>query len=54
MLNWIVSPEPVSIVPLTTAAGASPQVTILARKAKNYAPTEEGIRGSFSELYLRE
>ena len=53
-LNWIVSPEPASIVPLTTTAGANPQVTILAKKVKNYAPTAEGIRGSFSELYLQE
>ena len=53
-LNWIVSPEPASIVPLTTTAGAKPQVTILAKKVKNYAPTAEGIRGSFSELYLQE
>ncbi|MBS1230114.1 MAG: transporter substrate-binding protein [Proteobacteria bacterium] len=34
--------------------GANPQVTILAKKVKNYAPTAEGIRGSFSELYLQE
>jgi hypothetical protein len=33
---------------------ANPQVTILAKKVKNYAPTAEGIRGSFSELYLQE
>jgi peptide/nickel transport system substrate-binding protein len=32
--------------------GANPQVTVLARKVKNYAPSAEVLRGSFAELYL--
>jgi peptide/nickel transport system substrate-binding protein len=34
--------------------GASPQVTIYSRKVKNYAPTAEGLRGSFAELYIEK
>jgi len=32
--------------------GANPNITIAARKVKNYAPTAEGARGSFADLYL--
>lgn len=34
--------------------GANPQVTVLAKKVKNYAPTAEVLRGSFSALYLQD
>jgi peptide/nickel transport system substrate-binding protein len=34
--------------------GTNPQITIAAKKVKNYIPTGEGIRGSFSELSLQD
>jgi peptide/nickel transport system substrate-binding protein len=34
--------------------GANPQITVLAKKVKNYAPTAEGMRGSFADLYLEK
>ncbi len=33
--------------------GANPHITVAARKVKNYAPTAEGARGSFADLYLQ-
>lgn len=32
--------------------GANPQITVVADKVKDYAPTGEGLRGSFADLYL--
>lgn len=32
--------------------GANPQITVVANKVKDYAPTGEGLRGSFADLYL--
>jgi peptide/nickel transport system substrate-binding protein len=32
--------------------GANPNVTVAARKVRNFQPTGEGIRGSFADLYL--
>ena len=32
--------------------GANPNITVVAKKVRNYAPTAEGVRGSFAELYL--
>ena len=32
--------------------GANPNVTVSSKRVHQYAPTGEGIRGSFSELYL--
>lgn len=32
--------------------GANPSITIAAKKVKNYAPTAEGLRGSFADLYF--
>jgi peptide/nickel transport system substrate-binding protein len=32
--------------------GANPNITIAARKVKNYSTTAEGARGSFADLYL--
>jgi len=32
--------------------GANPNIAVIARKVKNYAPTGEGLRGSFSDLYI--
>jgi len=34
--------------------GTNPQITIAAKKVKNYIPTGEGIRGNFAELSLQE
>jgi peptide/nickel transport system substrate-binding protein len=34
--------------------GTNPQITVAAKKVKNYIPTAEGIRGSFSEVKLEE
>ncbi|MDR2452059.1 MAG: ABC transporter substrate-binding protein [Candidatus Accumulibacter sp.] len=34
--------------------GTDPQITIAAKKVKNYLPTAEGIRGSFSEVSLEK
>lgn len=33
--------------------GANPNITIVAKKVKDYAPTGEGIRGSFADLYIQ-
>jgi peptide/nickel transport system substrate-binding protein len=33
--------------------GANPAVTVLAKKVRDYAPTGEHIRGSFSDLYFQ-
>ncbi|MFZ4285801.1 ABC transporter substrate-binding protein [Variovorax sp. HJSM1_2] len=33
--------------------GANPNITVSAKKVRDYAPTGEGLRGSFSELYLQ-
>jgi peptide/nickel transport system substrate-binding protein len=32
--------------------GANPNITIVASGVKNYAPTGEGLRGNFSDLYI--
>lgn len=32
--------------------GANPSITIVSRRVHDYAPTGEGIRGSFADLYL--
>jgi peptide/nickel transport system substrate-binding protein len=32
--------------------GANPNITVVSRKVKDYAPTGEGLRGSFADLYL--
>lgn len=32
--------------------GANPNITIVSAKVKNYAPTGEGLRGNFSDLYI--
>jgi peptide/nickel transport system substrate-binding protein len=32
--------------------GANPNVTVAAKKVRNFQPTGEGIRGSFADLYL--
>lgn len=45
----IVNKDLVSIV-----FGGNPRVVVRARKVKNYAPTAEGLRGNFSELYLQD
>lgn len=34
--------------------GANPQIAVVSRKVKNYAPTAEGFRGSFAELYIEK
>ncbi|AEC20506.1 peptide/opine/nickel ABC transporter periplasmic ligand-binding protein [Pusillimonas sp. T7-7] len=34
--------------------GANPQITVVAKKVKDYAPTGEGLRGSFADLYIAE
>lgn len=34
--------------------GANPQITVVAKKVKDYAPTGEGLRGSFADLYLEQ
>ena len=34
--------------------GSNPQITLAAKKVKDYIPTAEGIRGSFSEVKLEE
>jgi len=34
--------------------GANPQITVVANKVKDYAPTGEGLRGSFADLYIQE
>lgn len=34
--------------------GANPQITVVANKVVDYAPTGEGLRGSFADLYLKE
>ncbi|MGF6820695.1 peptide/nickel transport system substrate-binding protein [Paraburkholderia atlantica] len=33
--------------------GANPNITIVAKNVKDYAPTGEGIRGSFADLYIQ-
>ncbi|MGF6479163.1 hypothetical protein QFZ91_001326 [Paraburkholderia sp. JPY419] len=33
--------------------GANPSITIVAKNVKDYAPTGEGIRGSFADLYIQ-
>lgn len=33
-------------------SGANPNITIVSAKVKNYAPTGEGLRGNFSDLYI--
>lgn len=33
--------------------GANPNITVSAKKVHDYAPTGEGIRGSFADLYLQ-
>ncbi|AQH02737.1 ABC transporter substrate-binding protein [Burkholderia sp. KK1] len=32
--------------------GANPNITIVSTKVKNYAPTGEGLRGNFADLYV--
>ncbi|MDD2926594.1 ABC transporter substrate-binding protein [Rhodoferax sp.] len=32
--------------------GANPNITVAAKKVRDYAPTAEGIRGSFADLYF--
>lgn len=32
--------------------GANPNITIVSAKVKNYAPTGEGLRGNFADLYI--
>ena len=34
--------------------GTNPRVVVLAKKVRNYAPTGEGLRGSFADAYLQE
>jgi peptide/nickel transport system substrate-binding protein len=34
--------------------GLHPQITVAAKRVKNYAPTGEGMRGSFADLYLEK
>lgn len=34
--------------------GANPQITVVAKKVKDYAPTGEGLRGSFADLYIAD
>ncbi len=34
--------------------GANPQITVVANKVKDYAPTGEGLRGSFADLYIED
>jgi peptide/nickel transport system substrate-binding protein len=34
--------------------GANPNITVAAKKVRNYAPTAEGVRGSFADLYLAQ
>ncbi|MDB5850206.1 MAG: transporter substrate-binding protein [Rhodoferax sp.] len=33
--------------------GANPNITVSAKKVRNYAPTGEGLRGNFADLYLQ-
>ena len=32
--------------------GANPNITIVSKKVKDYAPTGEGLRGNFADLYI--
>lgn len=34
--------------------GANPLITVLSNKVKDYAPTGEGLRGSFADLYIEK
>ena len=34
--------------------GANPNITVAAKKVRNFQPTAEGIRGSFADLYLAQ
>jgi peptide/nickel transport system substrate-binding protein len=34
--------------------GANPNITIVSNKVRNYAPTGEGLRGNFADLYIEK
>ena len=34
--------------------GANPNITVAAKKVRNFQPTAEGIRGSFADLFLAQ
>jgi peptide/nickel transport system substrate-binding protein len=46
--------KPVYADVVSVEFGTDPQITIAAKKVKNYIPTGEGIRASFAEVSLEE